>query len=161
MKAFKLRVVCYGGKWRYFSLECTSVGQNCILIQCIFSCAINMCVLDRVLCGYVIHSWQCMFPSTHERFVGVRCQSKHHWCYFFIFFQALIVCNWRQRGGHTAATLTVPHNRARYKDVTFLWFLKAFNSKDIFFCFHFAFRVPYIYACFYNVSFNMLMYPFE
>lgn len=28
-----------------------------------------------------------------------------------------------------------------------------------YFLFHFAFRVPYIYACFYNVSFNILMYP--
>lgn len=158
MKAFKLRVVCYGGKWRYFSLECTSVGQNCILIQCIFSCAINMCVLDRVLCGYVIHSWQ--YVSQHPRAIcGSQVPVEASLVLFF--FQALIVCNWKQRGGHTAATLTVPHNRARYKDVTFLWFLKAFNSKDIFFCFHFAFRVPYIYACFYNVSFNMLMYPFE
>lgn len=41
--SFQIESCVLWGKWRDFSLECTSVGQNCILIQCIFSCAINVC----------------------------------------------------------------------------------------------------------------------
>lgn len=72
-----------------------------------------------------VWEWECQIP--------VKASLVH-------FFKALI---WSViRGGHTAAT-TAPHNRAKYRDVTFLWFFKAFN-----FFFHFAFRVPYIYAVF-------------
>lgn len=149
-ESFQTESCVLWGKLRDFSLECTSVGQNCILIQCIFSCAINMYVFR--LLGYL---WLCyslmtlLFPPQVRCGSGnVRCQLRNHWCIFQALTQSVI------RG---SAAFTTPHNRARYKDVTVLWFFKAFDSNDIFH-FHFAFRVPYIYACFYNVSFN-IMYP--
>lgn len=152
MKAIQIELCAMGEMKRDFSLECTSVGQNCILIQCIFSCAINMCVFRQ---GFM---WTChslmtlLFPPASEVWewecqMPVKASLVH-------FSSSHTVCNQRQRGH--AAAITAPHNRARYKDVTFLWFFKAFNGNDFFF--RFAFRVPYIYACFYNVSFNILMY---
>lgn len=106
----------------------------------------------------VIHSWHCCPPPPPPKLLrmwrgsaDVECEFKHHWCIFFIFTNA----HSGQRG-HTVA-FTAPHNRAKYKDVTFLWFFNALGGNDVWFSI-FAFRVPYIYAVFYNVSFNIVMY---
>lgn len=65
------------------------------------------------------------------------------------------VCNQRQR-------VTQPHSQLHtigQGTKTSLSCGSLKHSMVITFYFHFAFRVPYIYACFYNVSFNILMYP--
>lgn len=151
MKASELRVVCYGGKeMRFFTgmhISRTKLYSDSVhLFLCnkyVFQIGIyvDMSFTHDIVVppASEVWKWECQMPVKAS---VVHFSSSHTACYQ------------RQRG-HTAA-ITAPHNRARYKDVTFRWFFKAFNGNDI--LFHFAFRVPYIYACFYNVSFNMLMY---
>lgn len=133
MKSFKLRVCVLWGKWRDFSLECTSVGQNCILIQCIFSCAINMCMLGRILCGYVNHSLTLLFPPASEVWEW-ECPGASRSITGAFFFKLSYTLYLETEGSRSRTH--VPHNRARYKDVTLSWFFKAFSGKDISFILH-------------------------
>lgn len=130
MKAFKESCVLHGEmKWDV-SLECTSVGQHLILIQCIFlSC--NKCVLDGILSVYVIH-------PPREWGVGM---SRHRWRLFFLKTQFVI------GGGGTTRPQSLLHNRTR-STKTSLSRGSLQRSVVMPFCSHFAFRVPYIYAIF-------------
>lgn len=131
MKASKLRVVCYGGnEMRFFT------GMHISRTK-LYSDSVHLFLCNKYVCFQIgiyvdmsfthdivvppaseVWEWECQMP--------VRASLVH-------FSSSPTVRNQRQRD-HTAA-IAAPHNRARYKDVTFLWFFKAFNGNDIVFSF--------------------------
>lgn len=154
MKASKLRVVCYGGnEMRFFT------GMHISRTK-LYSDSVHLFLCNKYVRFQIGFYMDMSFahdivvpPPPQERCGSgnVRCQSKHHWC----IFQALIRSVIRGRGVTQPQS---PLHTIGQGTKTSLSCGSLKHSMVMTFFFHFAFRVPYIYACFYNVSFNILMY---